>query len=46
MNSNWLERVKVYIFPVSEEKNDVIKALNEWVYQGDMYDVEIAEETM
>ncbi|PAD74814.1 hypothetical protein, partial [Paenibacillus campinasensis] len=45
MNINWLERVQVNIFPVSEEQCDIRKALNEWVYQGDMYDVEIAEET-
>lgn len=45
MNPYWLERVKVNIFPVSFEQNDVRKALNEWVYHGNMYDVEVAEET-
>ncbi|TDL68426.1 hypothetical protein E2R58_04255 [Paenibacillus amylolyticus] len=45
MNSTWLERVKNNILPVSEEQIDVLKALKEWVYEGDMYDVEIAEET-
>ncbi|MGG4107984.1 hypothetical protein AAXB25_29255 [Paenibacillus lautus] len=45
MNSYWLDRLKVNIFPVSFEQSDVRKALNEWVYQGNMYDVEIAEET-
>lgn len=45
LNSIWLERVKANIFPVSEEQINVIRALGEWVYQGNMYDVEIAEET-
>lgn len=44
MNSHWLERVKANIFPVSFEKKNVRKALNEWVYQGNVYDVEVAEE--
>ncbi|NOU77982.1 hypothetical protein GC101_03715 [Paenibacillus sp. LMG 31459] len=45
MNSNWLKRVEGNIFPVSFEQNDVRRALNEWVYQGNMYDVEDADET-
>ncbi len=33
-----------YIFPVSNEKHDVRRTLNEWEYQGNMYDIEIADE--
>jgi hypothetical protein len=40
----WTERVKRNILPVSEEKNDVRKALDEWVYEGFMYDIELPEE--
>ncbi|MFD3274318.1 hypothetical protein ACE3MS_29925 [Paenibacillus dendritiformis] len=45
MNSNWLERVKANIFPVSQEKNNVKKALKEWIYRNNFYDVEIPDET-
>jgi len=44
MNPQWFERVKNNILPLSLEKSDVKKALKEWLYQGNMYDVEIAEE--
>jgi len=40
----WTERVKNNIFPVSEEKNNVRRALDEWVYKGNMYDVETPDE--
>jgi hypothetical protein len=41
---NWIERVKKNILPVSNEKYNIRKALDEWVYEGNMYDVEIADE--
>lgn len=41
---NWMERVKRNVFPVSNEKYNIRKALDEWEYEGSMYDVEIAEE--
>jgi len=37
---NWLERVKKSIFPLSIEKRDIRKALEEWYYTGDTYDLE------
>ncbi|MED3791070.1 hypothetical protein P4571_01245 [Niallia alba] len=39
-----MERVKKNIFPVSNEKYNIRKALNEWVYEGNMFDVEVADE--
>ncbi|NUJ16628.1 hypothetical protein FKN04_08445 [Bacillus glycinifermentans] len=42
---NWVERVKKNIFPLSNEKYNIRKALDEWVYEGSMYDVEVADET-
>lgn len=44
MNSQWIGRVKNNILPVSFEKSDVKKALKEWIYKGNMYDVETPEE--
>lgn len=41
---NWMERVKRNVFPVSNEKYNIRKALDEWEYEGSMYDVEIADE--
>lgn len=41
---NWLGRVKNNVLPVSIEKTDIRKALDEWVYEGNMYDVEISNE--
>lgn len=41
---NWIERVKKNVLPVSNEKYNIRKALDEWVYEGSMYDVEIADE--
>mgnify|MGYP000047021215 CR=1 FL=1 len=40
----WTERVKKNILPVSEENTDVRKALDEWIYEGFMYDIETPEE--
>lgn len=42
---NWIERVKENVLPVSNEKYNIRKALDEWVYEGIMYDVEVADET-
>jgi len=36
----WLERVKKSIFPLSIEKHDIRKALAEWHYTGETYDLE------
>ncbi len=41
---NWIERVKENVLPVSNEKYNIRKALDEWVYEGNMYDVEVADE--
>lgn len=41
---NWIERVKKNVLPVSNEKYNIRKALDEWVYEGNMYDVEVADE--
>lgn len=41
---NWIERVKMNVLPVSNEKYNIRKALDEWVYEGSMYDVEVADE--
>ncbi|MEC1782111.1 hypothetical protein [Schinkia azotoformans] len=42
---SWMERVKKNVFPVSNEKYNIRKALEEWIYEGNMFDVEVAEET-
>lgn len=42
---NWIERVKKNVLPVSNEKYNTRIALDEWVYEGNMYDVEVADET-
>lgn len=39
-----MHRVRHNIFSVSVERNDLRKALDEWIYEGNMYDIEIAEE--
>ncbi len=36
----WIKRVKDRLTPLSEEKDSVYKALKEWVYQGDMRDLD------
>lgn len=41
---NWLERVKKSIFPRSFEKVDIKKALAEWYYTGETYDLEFPSE--
>ncbi|HDR6635703.1 TPA: hypothetical protein QCV53_003996 [Bacillus cereus] len=41
---NWIENAKKNIFPLSNEKYNLKKALGEWVYEGNMFDVEIADE--
>jgi hypothetical protein len=41
---NWIERVKKNVLPVSNEKYNTRKALDEWEYEGSMYDVEVADE--
>lgn len=41
---SWMERVKKNIFPVSNEKYNIRKALDEWIYEGNMFDVEVADE--
>jgi hypothetical protein len=38
--TTWLERVKKSIFPLSVEKRNIRKALAEWHYTGDTYDLE------
>lgn len=40
----WLDRVRENILPLSEEKQEVSKALEEWEYFGDMNDLEIPSE--
>lgn len=40
----WIWRVSDNIFPLSVEKFDIRKALAEWRYEGEMYDLEVAEE--
>ena len=40
----WIDRVQKNVFPLSEEQDDIKKALSEWKYSGDMYDLEYAEE--
>ncbi|MGE7980421.1 hypothetical protein [Psychrobacillus sp. NPDC093200] len=40
----WIVRVGNNIFPLSEEKFDIRIALSEWRYEGEMYDLEVAEE--
>lgn len=42
---SWMERVKINVFPVSNEKYNIRKALDEWVYEGNMFDVEVPDET-
>jgi hypothetical protein len=37
---NWIEKIKENIFPASIEKNNLIDALREWEYRGNMYDSE------
>lgn len=41
---SWIERIKKNVFPVSNEKYNIRKALDEWVYEGDMFDVEVPNE--
>lgn len=41
----WLERVKKNIFPLSLEQTNIRKAIDEWIYEGNMLDLEIAEES-
>jgi hypothetical protein len=41
---NWLERVKKSIFPRSVETQDIRKALAEWFYTGETYDLEFPSE--
>ncbi|TXL61101.1 hypothetical protein FHP05_13530 [Cerasibacillus terrae] len=42
---SWMERIKKNVFPVSDEKYNIRKALDEWVYVGNMFDVEVPDET-
>jgi hypothetical protein len=42
---SWIERVRRNIFPVSQEKKVLTKALNEWVYYGEMFDLENIDES-
>jgi len=42
---SWAKRSATNIFPLSENKNDLKMALNEWLYEGDMYDLEEPIET-
>ena len=42
---NWLDKVKNNIFPLSVEKGDIVRALEEWEYRGDMVDLEVAVES-
>ena len=41
---NWLNKVAQNIFPLSTEQSDVRKALMEWEYQGNFYDLETPSE--
>lgn len=42
---SWAKRSAANIFPFSENKDDLKLALNEWLYVGDMYDLEKPNET-
>ena len=42
---NWAKRSAENLLPLSKDKNSFKAALREWLYTGDMYDLEIAEET-
>jgi len=44
MEQQWLERVKKSVFPLSVEKGDIRKALHEWFYTGDCYDLEFGRD--
>jgi hypothetical protein len=37
---SWVSRSSTNLLPLSKEKQDFQKALKEWVYTGDMYDLE------
>jgi len=37
---SWAKRSATNIFLLSENKNDLKMAINEWLYEGDMYDLE------
>lgn len=41
---SWLERVKKSTFPLSIEKDDIRKALAEWFYTNETYDLEFPSE--
>lgn len=40
MSPSWINRVAESILPLSQETSDVPRALREWFYSGDMYDIE------
>lgn len=44
MEQQWLDRVKKSVFPLSVEKQDIRKALQEWFYTGDCYDLEFGRD--
>lgn len=41
---SWITRVQKNVFPFSEEQEDIKKALEEWIYEGNMYDLGSGEE--
>ncbi|KND47718.1 MAG: hypothetical protein AB201_02155 [Parcubacteria bacterium C7867-006] len=44
MNTIWLDKVSENIFPLSLEQKDIKKALTEWIYEGNFYDLETPSE--
>ncbi|WNO08666.1 hypothetical protein [Teredinibacter sp. KSP-S5-2] len=41
----WASKCSANVFPLSKNNNGLRKALNEWIYDGDMYDLEEPKET-
>jgi len=44
MSNRWAESVKKNLLPLSKEKTDLKKALGEWFYTGDTYDLSYPDE--
>lgn len=42
---NWVSKSSVNIFPLSKERRNLAVALKEWLYTGEMYDLELPKET-
>lgn len=41
---NWVNRSSINILPLSKERQNLAVALQEWLYTGEMYDLELPEE--